>query len=393
MRTQVTIVGGGPAGLLLSHLLRQQNIDSIILERRQPADVLARVRAGVIEPGTAERLRHAGLGNQLDAEGREHAGINIGFADALHRIDIKQLTGGKVLTVYGQTEITKDLYAAADEAGADIRHDAEVTEIDGFDQSPVTVHYRQGEQRMEVTSDIVVGCDGARSIVRDKLLSHGAQLHQRDFDTAWLGVLANVPPVADELVYTTHPNGFALCSQRSATISRCYVQVPTTTQPQDWTDDAFWHELRRRLPPAVAEQLTTGPSTEKSVAVVRSLVVEPMHRARIFLAGDAAHIVPPTGAKGLNLAVADVHDLAGALTSFFAGDAGAAEQYSTLALARTWKAMRFSWWMTNLLHVPATADQYADRIRLAELDYVLGSTAAQTVLAENYIGLSSATAA
>ena len=389
MRTQVCIVGGGPAGLLLGHLLHLEGIASIVLERRPRDYVLGRIRAGVLEQGTVELLRDAGLGARMDAEGQVHEGVGIARDGAVLRIDFRRLTG-KAVTVYGQTEVTRDLYAARDAAGLAVLDEAEVLAIDGAGTDAPAVLYRHkaSEHRadLRVDCDFVAGCDGFHGASRRAV--PGLRGFEKVWPFGWLGVLSETPPVSDELIYAGHPHGFALCSLRSPALSRYYVQCPADADPAGWSDDRFWDELRTRLPADIAARLVTGPSIEKSVAPLRSFVAEPMRHGRLFLAGDAAHIVPPTGAKGLNLAVADVRRLARALALWYRrGDATGLERYSDEALARVWKAERFSWWMTGLLHVfPETTD-FDRRLQAAEFDYLASSEAAQTALAENYVGL------
>lgn len=387
MRTQVTIVGAGPAGLLLGALLGKAGIDNVILERASAAHVLSRIRAGVLEQGTVDLLRSVGCGARIDAEGLVHEGIDLAFGGDLYRVDLKQHSGGRTVTVYGQTEVTRDLMAARAASGQTTIYDAHGVTLHGVDGSPSVSFSSNGiETRLEC--DFIAGCDGFHGVSRQSIPADKLHLFERTYPFGWLGVLADVPPANDELIYARHPRGFALCSMRSPTRSRYYVQVDAAEHADDWSDDRFWDELRRRLPEAAAARVSTGPSIEKSVAALRSFVIEPLRFGRLFLCGDAAHIVPPTGAKGLNLAASDVHYLAEALREFYAeGSETALETYSARALARVWKAERFSWWMTSTLHCFPEQGEFGERLQLAELDYLTHSDAAMSVLAENYVGL------
>lgn len=387
-RTQVAIIGGGPAGLLLSQLLALAGIESVILERRSRDYVLGRIRAGVLEQGLTDLLRRAGVAERLDREGQIHQGVNIAFAGELHRIDLASLTDGKTVTVYGQTEVTRDLYAARDAMGGAIVHEALDVELHDIATDEPYVTWRQGTETHRLDCDVIAGCDGFHGASRGAIPASVRTSFEKVYPFGWLGVLAETPPVDDELIYVHHEEGFALCSMRSRRLSRYYVQCASDERPEDWPDARFWAELRRRLPAAVAARLVTGPSIEKSVAPLRSFVVEPMRHGRLFLAGDAAHIVPPTGAKGLNLAASDIHYLSTALIDFYrTGSEAGLAGYSERALARVWKAERFSWWMTGLLHRFFEAGAFDARVQRAELDYVLHSRAAMTALAENYVGL------
>jgi p-hydroxybenzoate 3-monooxygenase len=385
-RTRVGIVGAGPAGLLLGALLARHNVDAVIIEQRSADYVLGRIRAGVLEQTTVELLEEAGVARRLHAEGLPHDGTELAFDGRLHRIDFVGLTGKRV-TVYGQTEITQDLMQARAAAGLLTVYEADNVSVDGFDGAPV-VRYRKDGVAHELHCDYLAGCDGYHGVCRASVPRDAIRVYEKTYPFGWLGLLADVPPARDELVYAHHPRGFALCSQRSRTRSRYYVQCALDDKVERWSDAAFWDELRRRLPPEVADTVTTGPSLEKSIAPLRSFVAEPMRFGRLFLAGDAAHIVPPTGAKGLNLAAADVGYLARALVErcHEGSDAGL-DAYSQRCLTRVWKAERFSWWFTSLMHTVPEAGDFGRKIQLAEFDYLTGSRAASTVLAENYVGL------
>src|SRR5688572_2633917 len=385
MRVQVAIIGAGPAGLLLGQLLHKAGIEALILERRSPEYVLGRVRAGVLERGTVELLERAGVAARLHEEGLLHAGIEISFNGARHRIDLAGLTGGKHVVVYGQTEVTKDLMDAREACGAQTIYEAEDVRLEGFDGSAPSLHFNNNQQ---VECDFIAGCDGFHGVSRASVPAAAIQLHEKVYPFGWLGVLSDTPPVSDELIYVRHERGFALCSQRSRTRSRYYLQCPLSEQLDEWPDDRFWDELRRRLDPQAARALVTGPSLEKSIAPLRSFVAEPLRFGRLFLAGDAGHIVPPTGAKGLNLAASDVFYLAEAFSEWYRnGTSTALEQYSARALSRVWKAERFSWWMTKLLHRFPEEGSFGQRMQQAELDYLVESDAARRSLAENYVGL------
>jgi len=387
MRTQVAIIGSGPAGLMLGRLLEQAGIDHVILERRSAAYVLGRIRAGVLEGGTVALMRRAGLAARMDAEGLPHGGCSLVFDGEAHRIDFEALIGRSVM-VYGQTEVTRDLMQAREASDGISIYEAEDVALDDFAGGRPRVRYVKGGVTQEIDCDFIAGCDGFHGVARASIPAGALTMFERVYPFGWLGVLVDQPPVAEELIYANHMRGFALASMRSPSRSRYYLQVPSNEAVAAWSDAAFWDELRRRLPAAVGETLRTGPSIEKSVAPLRSFVAEPLRFGRLLLAGDAAHIVPPTGAKGLNLAMADVARLAAALTEFYVerSEAGI-DAYSTQALDRIWKAERFSWWMTSLLHQFPTGDAFGRRIQRAEFDYLTSSRAAQTVLAENYTGL------
>jgi p-hydroxybenzoate 3-monooxygenase len=388
MRTQVVILGSGPAGLLLGQRLLAAGIDAVILDRVDRDYILGRVRAGVLEQGTVELMRRAGCAERLDIEGLPHGGIEITLAGQVHRIDLAGLTGGKRVTIYGQTELTRDLMDAREAAGAVTIYDASHVSLRDFGGGKPWVRYEQDGLTHRIDCDFVVGCDGYHGVSRKSVPPRAIRTFSRVYPFGWLGLLADVPPARAELVYGKHPRGFALCSMRSTSRSRYYIQVPLTARVEDWPDTAFWDELRLRLPEAIADAVVTGPSFEKSIAPLRSFVAEPLCFGRLFLAGDAAHIVPPTGAKGLNLAASDVHYLFEALREHYLdGSSAALDAYSSKALARVWKAERFSWWMTTMLHTFAEDDAFGRRIHEAELAYTLESTAAMTSLAENYVGL------
>jgi len=388
MRHQVCIIGAGPSGLLLGQLLAKAGVDAIILEARSPDYVLSRIRAGVLESGLVDLMRQAGCAERLDKEGLVHDGFNLAFAGRTHRIDLPGLSGGKKVVVYGQTEITRDLMEARVASGTPTIYEAADVALHDFDGAHPRVTYRKDGATHEIECDFIAGCDGFHGVSRRSVPEGAIANFERVYAFGWLGLLADVPPASEELVYARHERGFALASMRSHTRSRYYIQVPLSDQVDDWSDDRFYDEFRRRLPDEVAGRVTTGPSLEKSIAPLRSFVAEPLRFGRLFLAGDAGHIVPPTGAKGLNLAASDVHYLASGLIEHYrdGSDAGI-DAYSAKALARIWKAERFSWWMTSMLHQFPEAGDFVARMQLAELDYIVGSEAAATTVAENYVGL------
>jgi p-hydroxybenzoate 3-monooxygenase len=387
-RTQVAIIGAGPAGLLLGALLRKAGIDALIIEQRSAEYVLGRIRAGVLEKVTVDLLEEAGVAERLHAEGLAHGGIELCFGGARHRIDMAGLTGGKHVVVYGQTEVTRDLMRARSDAGLETIYEAaEVTPHD-FDSARPHVSYVKDGVTHRVGCDFIAGCDGYHGISRASVPDRALKIFERVYPFGWLGVLSETPPVSHELIYSNHERGFALCSMRSMTRSRYYVQCSLDDRVEQWSDESFWAELRSRLDAKAAEDLVTGPSIEKSIAPLRSFVAEPMRFGRLFLAGDAAHIVPPTGAKGLNLATADVGYLSRALTEFYAEKSVAGiAAYSPTCLRRIWRAERFSWWFTSLMHKFPETGAFGQRMQAAELDYLVHSVAASTTLAENYVGL------
>ena len=387
MRTQVGIIGGGPSGLLLAQILHRAGIDTVVVERRSREYVLQRIRAGVLEPGLCAMLRAAGVGDRLDRLGQPHRGTLIAAEDRSFRIDFEALTG-QTVTVYGQTEVTRDLYEARDALGGTILHEVEGTAIEGADTDAPAITLRHRGRDLRIACDFVAGCDGFHGVSRQTIPATVRREVEKVYPFGWLGVLSHTPPVHHELIYAGHPRGFALCSMRSDTLSRYYIQVPLEDRAEAWSDGEFWDELRRRIPAEAAARLVTGPAIEKSIAPLRSFVSEPMRWGRLFLAGDAAHIVPPTGAKGLNLAASDIHYLSRALIAHYRGDGPELlDRYSDDALARVWKASRFSWWMTRTLHRFPEEGAFGVRMQAAELAYLEQSEAAQRSLAENYVGL------
>jgi len=388
MRTQVVIVGAGPSGLLLGQLLFKAGVDAIILERQSPEYVLSRIRAGVLEQVTLDILAKAGVDQRLKREGLVHTGFDLLFKGERHRIDLTSLTGGQKVMVYGQTEVTKDLMDARQAAGLSTIYETNDVEIHDFDSDHPSVSYEKDGQRHTIMCDFIAGCDGFHGVCRASVPSKSIQEFEKVYPFGWLGVLSDTPPVHEELIYVNSTRGFALCSQRSTTRSRYYLQVPLTDKVEQWSDDAFWQELRLRLDPEAREHLVTGPSIEKSIAPLRSFVTEPMRFGTLFLAGDAAHIVPPTGAKGLNLAATDVKYLSDALIEACVENSHAGiDHYSTRCLARIWRAERFSWWFTSLMHSFPEQGEMGQRFQEAELNYLIHSEAGSRTMAENYVGL------
>ncbi|MGH8872510.1 MAG: 4-hydroxybenzoate 3-monooxygenase [Acidimicrobiia bacterium] len=387
-RSPTVIIGGGPAGSLLAILLHRQGIDSVVLELRTREHVMGRVRAGVIEHGSAEILRSAGVGERMDRDGFVHEGVSVAHGGEMLRIDFQRLTG-KHVTIYGQTELQKDLYDAIDDTGIVLIDEAEEIRIEGVEGETPSVTFMLHGQPHTIECELIAGCDGVHSVTRDFIPESSKRTFERNYPFCWVGLLSETPPVSDELIYVNHEHGFALCSMRNEHRSRYYVQAPADTAIEDWPDDRFWRELTARLPEAPADRLVTGPSIEKIVTPLRSWVSEPMRHGRLFLAGDAAHIVPPTGAKGLNLAISDVVYLSQAFTDYFStGSTTGLDHYSETALARVWKAVRFSWWWTTTMHqFPGMSDEFERRLQRTELEYLFGSEAAQRAMAENYVGL------
>lgn len=388
MRTQVAIIGAGPAGMFLTHLLRRDGIDAVVIERRDRAYVEGRVRAGVLEQITVDLMHRLGLAKRLVREGLVHGGTNLSLDGRLFRIDMAALTGGSTVTVYGQQEVMRDLFDAAEANDLSIVWNAVDVTLDDLDTDQPSVSWKADGVHQTLACDFVVGCDGYHGISRAAIPADVLNTFERVYPFGWLGILADVPPADHELIYANHERGFALASMRSATRSRYYIQCGVDENVADWSDDRFWGELCLRLGPETAAKVTRGPSFEKAIAPLRSFVSEPMRWGRLFLAGDAAHIVPPTGAKGMNLAVSDVTMLGEAFAEYYGENSNAGiEGYSARALARVWKAERFSWWFTSVTHRFPTMDGFDRRIQMAELDYIRGSEAAQRTLAENYVGL------
>ncbi|SFP80244.1 p-hydroxybenzoate 3-monooxygenase [Bradyrhizobium sp. Ghvi] len=388
MKVQVCIIGGGPSGLLLSQLLHLKGIDTVVLEKSSRDHVLSRIRAGVLEHGFARLMREAQCGERMDREGEIHNGFEIAHDGVLSHVDLHKHSGGNSVLVYGQTELTRDLYEARDRLGGKVVHNAEDVRPHDLTSDRPYVTYRANGATIRVDCDYIVGADGFHGVSRKSIPKDVLREYEKVYPFGWLGVLSRTKPVSPELIYVKHERGFALCSLRSQVLSRYYVQVPLTDKVEDWSDDAFWAELKRRLPSEVAARLVTGPSIEKSIAPLRSFVAEPMSYGRLFLAGDAAHIVPPTGARGLNSAASDIYYLYHAMLAHYQdGDDSGLKGYSAKALARIWKAQRFSWWMTMMLHRFPDRSEYEDRLQQTELEYLFSSEAAQRLLAENYVGL------
>jgi p-hydroxybenzoate 3-monooxygenase len=387
-KTQVGIIGGGPSGLLLSQLLHLRGIETVVLEKHSREYVLGRIRAGVLEHGFAALMREAQVGERMDREGQIHEGFYIAHDGTRERVDLKALTGGNTVIVYGQTELTRDLYEGRDRLGGFVIHHAEDVQPHDIETSRPFLTFRQGKELMRVDCDYIIGCDGYHGVSRQSIPKDRIRVFERVYPFGWLGVLSRTRPVSPELIYAKHERGFALCSLRSPTLSRYYIQVPLGHSVEDWSDDAFFEELRRRLPEDVSSALITGPSIEKSIAPLRSFVVEPMRCGNLFLAGDAAHIVPPTGARGLNSAASDIYYLYHALVDHYEKrDDRGLDSYSRRALARVWKGQRFSWWMTGLLHRFPEHSPYDQRMQDTELAYLFSSQQALASLAENYVGL------
>ncbi len=388
VRTQVGIIGGGPSGLLLSQLLHLRGIQTVVLEKHTRDHVLGRIRAGVLEHGFAALMHEAQVGERMAREGQIHEGFFIAHDGARDRIDLHALTGGKTVIVYGQTELTRDLYEARDRLGGVVIHSAEDVRPHDIDTRKPYLTYSLGKEVTRIDCDYIVGCDGFHGVSRQSIPNGKLREFERVYPFGWLGVLSHTKPVSPELIYATHERGFALCSLRSSSLSRYYIQVPLTDSVDEWPDERFFDELRRRLPQDVAAAMLTGPSIEKSIAPLRSYVAEPMRFGNLFLAGDAAHIVPPTGARGLNTAASDVYYLYHALLDhYMKGDDRGLDSYSQRALARVWKGQRFSWWMTMLLHRFPDNTPYEERLQQTELAYLLSSQQALASLAENYVGL------
>ncbi len=387
MRTQVCIIGGGPSGLLLSQLLHTKGIDSVVLERKTKDYVLGRIRAGILETGMVDLMREAGVGARMDRECIVHDGTIISYGDEQFGINFKELTGSHVV-VYGQTEVTRDLYEAREKADGKIVFNVENVQINDADSDAPYVTYEVDGTAARIDCDFVAGCDGFHGVSRQTIPLTVRKEYEKLYPFGWLGVLSETPPVHEELIYASSERGFALCSMRNENLSRYYIQCSLSDSPDDWTDDAFWEELKRRIPAEAAENLITGPTIEKSIAPLRSFVTEPMRWGRLFLCGDAAHIVPPTGAKGLNTAASDIHYLYNGLVQFYqSGDSAGIDSYSEKALARIWKAERFSWWMTTLLHRFPDQNAFDLKIQLADIDFLRSNRDAQAVMAQNYIGL------
>ena len=388
MRTQVAIIGAGPSGLLLGQLLHKAGIDAVIVERQSGEYVLGRIRAGILEQVTADLLDEAGVGARMHAEGLPHDGFELLVAGQRHRINLHQLTGGSRVLIYGQTELTRDLMEARAAAGLTTVYEAQDVAVGGFDGNKPFVTWRKDGKEHRLDCDFIAGCDGYHGVCRASVPKDRIQEFEKVYPFGWLGLLSDTPPVSEELIYANSERGFALCSMRSRTRSRYYVQVPLTDKVENWSDDDFWNELKLRLDERGREELVTGPSLEKSIAPLRSFVVEPLRFGRLFLAGDAGHIVPPTGAKGLNLAATDVKYLSSAFIEYFKeGSAAGIDDYSGRCLRRVWRAERFSWWFTNLMHKFPEDGPLAERFRHAELDYLLNSESGLRTIAENYVGL------
>lgn len=388
MKTQVCIIGGGPSGLMLSQLLHLKGIATIVLERQSREYVLGRIRAGVLEHGFAALMREAQCGERMDKEGEIHDGFIIAHDGQMDRVDLHKYSGGSSVVVYGQTELTRDLYEARDRMKGIVIHNAEDVQPHDLKSANPYVTYRSGDEVVRIDCNFVIGADGFHGVSRKSIPRDVLKEYEKVYPFGWLGVLSRTKPVSPELIYAKHERGFALCSLRSQVLSRYYIQVPLTDTVEDWSDEAFWAELKRRLPAEVAAKLTTGPSIEKSIAPLRSFVAEPMRYGNLFLAGDAAHIVPPTGARGLNSAASDIYYLYHAMVAHYQnGDSTGLDKYSEKALARVWKAQRFSWWMTTMLHTFPESLAYDQKLQDTDLAYLFSSEKALGALAENYVGL------
>ena len=388
MKTRVCIIGGGPSGLMLSQLLHLKGIDTIVLERQSREYVLGRIRAGVLEHGFAALMREAQCGERMDKEGEIHDGFIIAHDGQMDRVDLHKYSGGSSVVVYGQTELTRDLYEARDRMKGIVIHNAEDVQPHDLKSANPYVTHRSGDEVVRIDCDFVIGADGFHGVSRKSIPRDVLKEYEKVYPFGWLGVLSRTKPVSPELIYAKHERGFALCSLRSQVLSRYYIQVPLTDNVEDWSDEAFWAELKRRLPAEVAAQLITGPSIEKSIAPLRSFVAEPMRYGNLFLAGDAAHIVPPTGARGLNSAASDIYYLYHAMVAHYEdGDSTGLDKYSEKALARVWKAQRFSWWMTTMLHTFPESLAYDQKLQDTDLAYLFSSEKALGSLAENYVGL------
>ncbi len=387
MRTQIVIIGGGPSGLLLGQLLHTQGIEAVVLERKTQDYVLSRIRAGVLERGLIGLMEQAGVSDRMHAEGFIHNGTMVGYDGDMFRIDFAEHTGSSVM-VYGQTEVTRDLYEARDKAGLKTVYEVEDVVIHDAKTDAPYVTYSKDGQQIRIDCDFIAGCDGFHGVSRKTIPEAQRREYEKVYPFGWLGILSETPPVDDELIYANSERGFALCSMRNDHLSRYYIQCPVTDTVDAWSDDAFWDELKRRIPQSAADTIITGPSIEKSIAPLRSFVTEPMRWGRLFLCGDAAHIVPPTGAKGLNTAASDVHYLYNGLKQFYLDDdSDGIERYSERALARVWKAERFSWWFSNLMHNYPGQSDFDKKMQLAELAFLRQSPAAQAAMAQNYVGL------
>ena len=388
MKTKVAIIGSGPSGLLLGQLLTRAGIDNIIIDNKPKAYILGRIRAGVLEQGAVKMLEEAGVATRMHKEGLVHEGFDLSFDGVTHRMDLKKYSGGETVMVYGQTEVTRDLMDAREADAAPTIYDAENVAVHDFDRSRPYVTFHHIGRDVRLDCDFIAGCDGFHGVCRASVPKGAIQNYERVYPFGWLGLLADVPPVHHELIYAHHERGFALCSQRSLTRSRYYIQCSLDDTVDGWSDELFWAELKRRLDPEVAARMITGPSIEKSIAPLRSFVAEPLRFGTMFLAGDAGHIVPPTGAKGLNLAASDIRYLFDAFADYYRQHSGKGiEAYSERALSRIWKAERFSWWMTNLLHTFPMASGFDRKMQRTDFDYLISSDAAQRSMAENYVGL------